>query len=317
MDEIKDFRGSTPVITRQAEDAARARLLRAMREPAPAPRRRLTPRPVWRLAFAASLSVAVAVGGGIALTGDDGGRSVLIPVASVQQLGERAARAAATNPYETVPSPGKWLYVKETIAPLREEPEPEVDRSKRTTLELWNSVDGRQTALDDGKGRLVIHEAGPGVTAADLAEGPVTPERVLARIRAAVAETPAPPGDDGPDEQRIVETISRVMNEQALEPEVRAALFRALPMIEGVSVKQDAVDAAGRHGVAFAYTGRWERFEIILNPEEYTYLGTYGETVATRTYTTPAGTREVKAGTPVVWTAHLRAGIVDEPGERP
>lgn len=37
MDEIKNFRSSTPVITRDAENAARVRLLEAMREPTPAP----------------------------------------------------------------------------------------------------------------------------------------------------------------------------------------------------------------------------------------------------------------------------------------
>ncbi|MGW0203009.1 CU044_5270 family protein [Nonomuraea sp. NPDC003201] len=309
MDEIKNFRGSTPTITRQAEDAARARLLRAMSEPAPAPRRRL-PRPVWSMTLAASLAVAVGVG--VTLVREPG----FTPVASVQELSERAARAAASDPYKTVPSPGKWLYVKESIAPLRAEPAPEVDRDRRMTLELWNSVDGKQTALDDGEGKLVIHETGPGITAADLAEDPVTPERTLARIRAAVAATPAEPGDDKPAEQRIVETIGQVMSEQAVEQKVRAALFRALPMVQGVSVKQDAVDAAGRHGIALVYTGPWERFEIILSPEDYRFLGTYSETVATRTYT--AGQpREVKAGTPVGWTAHLEAGIVDKPGDRP
>ncbi len=315
MDEIKNFRSSTPVITRQAENTARARLLQAMREPAPAPPRRRMPRLAWRLALAASL--AAAVGTGVALTNDGGGQQAFTHVASVQELGERAARAAVIDPSKTVPSPGKWLYVKETIAPLREEPAPAVDRDKRTTLELWNSVDGKQTALDDGKGKLVVHETGPGITAADLGEAPVTPERMLERIRAAIAEAPVPPGDDKSEEQRIVESISQLMSGQSLEPEVRAALFRALPMIQGVSIKQDAVDAAGRHGIAFAYTGRWERFEIILNSKDYTYLGSYGETVATRTYSPPSGTREIKAGTPVVWTAHLESKIVDKPGERP
>lgn len=87
-------------------------------------------------------------------------------------------------------------------------------------------------------------------------------------------------------------------------------------MVPGVSVKQDAVDAAGHHGIALVHTGPWERFELILSPQDYRFLGTYGETVADRTFT--AGQRlEVKAGTPVVWSARLAAGIVDRPGERP
>ncbi|GAA3258038.1 CU044_5270 family protein [Nonomuraea helvata] len=303
MDEIKNFRGATPTITRHAENAARARLLHAMQEPTPASPRRRTPRLAWRLVLAAAL--AGAVGTGAALIGD-GGQPAITPVASVRDLGERAARAAATDHYRTVPSPGKWLYVKETIAPLREEPAPDVDPGRRTTLELWNSVDGRQTALDDGKGRLVI-EPGPGTTAADLAKAPVTPEQMLTRIKAGLGE--APPGDTSPEDQRIFETISQLMSGQVLEKDVRAALFRALPMIPGMSIKQDAVDAAGRHGVAFAYTGPEERFEIILNPEDYRYLGTYGESLASRTHP--------KAGVPLVWTAQLEAEIVDKPGARP
>ncbi|MEU7895597.1 hypothetical protein AB0B45_22420 [Nonomuraea sp. NPDC049152] len=109
--------------------------------------------------------------------------------------------------------------------------------------------------------------------------------------------------------------ILRLMGGQALVPEVRVALFRALPMIEGVSVKPDAVDAAGRHGVAFVYTGDWERFEIIVSSEDYRFLGTYGESVADRTFPSEkVGT--VKAGTPLVWSAQLETKVVDKPGLR-
>lgn len=80
--------------------------------------------------------------------------------------------------------------MKDTIAPLRQEPEPEVDRDRRVTLETWHSLDGRQTALDDGRGKLVVHEVGPGLTSADLAEAPVTPEEMIARIGSSVDAAP-------------------------------------------------------------------------------------------------------------------------------
>ncbi|GAA3652379.1 hypothetical protein GCM10022224_014090 [Nonomuraea antimicrobica] len=329
MDEIKQFLGATPVITSEARETARARLLREMHEPAPAPVRRRTlriPRLTWQLGVATVAAAALVVGFGV-LRGDD--RSAAL--ASVKDLGERAARTAEHDPdaaYKRTPTSGQWLYVKETIAPLLAEPRPEVDRDRRETLETWHSLDGKQMAIDDGAGKLVIEEVTTGLTGADLAKAPVTPDAVLAKIKASVAATPASPFDQGASEpERTFKTIGTLMGGQALTPEVRAALFRALPMVEGVSVKQDAVDAAGRHGVAFAYTGAEERSEIIVDAEDYRFLGRYGENLADRPFpsqgvVTPAPTSPseqtgtVKAGAPLVWSAQLETEVVGKPGER-
>ncbi|MFB4271399.1 CU044_5270 family protein [Nonomuraea sp. GTA35] len=321
MDEFGRFLDATPAITGEAKEAARTRLLQAIREPVPTPPmplpRRRRPHLAWRLALAASVALAVSAGV-LAVRGDE--QPATTPVASVQELGDKAARSAETDPYETTPSPGRWLYVKQTIAPLRKEPEPEVDRDKRITLETWHSLDGKQIALDDGRGKLVIEEYGPGITAADLDKAPVTPEEMIARIGASVDATPVTEFDDADAtrQERIFRTISRLLGEQPLVADVRAALFRALPMIEGVSVKQDAIDAAGRHGVAFHYAGAWERLEIIVSAQDYRFLGTYGESVADRTFNPPGGaTRTVKAGTPLVWSARMTAKVVDKPGDQP
>ncbi|MFI7687603.1 hypothetical protein ACIBQ6_00965 [Nonomuraea sp. NPDC049655] len=102
---------------------------------------------------------------------------------------------------------------------------------------------------------------------------------------------------------RIFRTISQLLGEQPLVADVRAALFRALPMIQGVAV---------------AYTGTWERFEIIVSAQDYQFLGTYGESVADRTFDLPGGaTRTVKAGTPLVWSARMTAKVVDKAGDQP
>ncbi|MEV0202251.1 hypothetical protein [Nonomuraea sp. NPDC050691] len=128
------------------------------------------------------------------------------------------------------------------------------------------------------------------------------------------------------EQERAFQTISTLMGGQPLTPQVRAALFRALPMIDGVSVKQDAVDAAGRHGVAFAYTGTRERSEIIVDAEDYRFLGLYGENLADRPFPEEAGAAAslpsgadgtVKAGAPLVWSAQLETKVVDKPGARP
>ncbi|GAA2786551.1 hypothetical protein [Nonomuraea dietziae] len=200
--------------------------------------------------------------------------------------------------------------MKETIAPLLNEPHPEVDRDSRMTRETWQSLDGKQTALDDGEGKLIIEEARPDITAADLAKSPVTPEESLARIEAVVDATPASPFDDGASrQQRVFQAISQLMREQALTPEVRAALFRALPMVEGVTVKQDAVDATGppRRGVrlhrpvgALRDRPQLGRLPVPGNVPR----GHRDRTLETIT---------VKAGTPLSWTAHWRPSSSTSP----
>lgn len=321
MDEIRQFRGSTPVITPEAENAARARLLLAMREPTPASasasvKRWRMPRLAWRLAIAAAAAVAV-VGGVTVVRGTD--RPATIAVASVQDLGERAAESVLG---EVVPSPGQWLYVKTSLGAQISPPRPELDPVKRETVDRWFSLDGKQLAEPDETGKLVFveldefEEPGPVITGRDLAQGPVTPEGVLAKVTEVVEKTPESPFDDGASRQQLVfEKILELMSGEPLAPEVRAALFRALPMIEGVTLKQDAVDAAGRKGVAFAFTGRWERLEIILNAEDFGFLGTYAEMVVDRTLE-HGSVGLVKAGSITGWSAQLETKVVDKPGLR-
>ncbi len=54
-------------------------------------------------------------------------------------------------------------------------------------------------------------------------------------------------------------TIGDLLGESIAPPEVSAALYRAAALIPGVTVVPDAVDAAGRHGVAVAFDGSGTR----------------------------------------------------------
>ncbi|MFF4621630.1 hypothetical protein [Nonomuraea jabiensis] len=97
-----------------------------------------------------------------------------------------------------------------------------------------------------------------------------------------------------------------------------AARTRLLQAIREPAPMPPIPAPTGRHGVAFVYTGARERFEIILSAQDYRFLGTYGESVAERTFDLPGGaTRTVKAGTPLVWSARMTARIVDKPGDQP
>ncbi|GAA2845088.1 hypothetical protein GCM10010517_01420 [Streptosporangium fragile] len=312
MEEIKRFRASTAAITREAEAAARARLLHEIRTGREPGRRRL-PRYAWRIVLAGAFAVVMGLGVIRSQTPS------VVPVASVQELSERAAEAAETHDGPE-PSSGQWLYVKERLAPGAGVG---VNLDERTTSETWTSVDGKHQAWYQPGGNLLVQGTHPGISAAELAEPPVTPQKVLSRIDTVTADAMAGWLDsDGspyrePREQRLFQAIYQLMGEQALSPEVRAALFRALPSIKGVTVRPDAVDADGRRGVAFAYTGDWARYELILSPDDFRYLGTYGVTVKDRTNYSASGSVFVPAGTPLVLSAQLETHLVDRAGQRP
>ncbi|MED7931290.1 CU044_5270 family protein [Nonomuraea sp. LP-02] len=309
MSTIKDFRRDTPPMTAQAENAARARLLAAARGPEP----RRAPRPVRRLGRQAALAgaLAVAIGTGVVVARD---QPHVVQVANVRELGERAAQAAYDD-HGQVPGPGQWLYIRERQAPQSGDGGYGVDVSRRVVWEQWTSVDGKQVAAMVN-GKLLVQGNHPGLGAADLARQPITPEGVLARIRQSLEDMHMVWGGSEPPpsmDERLFQAVYQLMGTQALPPEVRAALFRGLATIPGVSFTEDVVDADGRRGVAFSHTGHWARYDLILDPVDFHFLGTYG--VQTTEYDDPSSS-VIKAGTPLTLTARLDAKVVDGPGRR-
>ncbi|MGI5205522.1 CU044_5270 family protein [Spirillospora sp. CA-108201] len=57
-------------------------------------------------------------------------------------------------------------------------------------------------------------------------------------------------------------------------PGVRAALYRAIAEIPGVRLRDDGVDAAGRHGVAVTRTQDGVRDELVFDRASHRFLGT-------------------------------------------
>ncbi|MFK4041621.1 CU044_5270 family protein [Nonomuraea wenchangensis] len=321
MSTLKEFRRDTPPMTAQVENAARARLLAAARgsEPRRGPRpavrlaERLAERLGWRLGWRAALAgaLAVAVGTGVVVARD---QPRVVPVANVRELGERAAQAAYDDRGQA-PNPGQWLYIRERQAPQSKDGGHGVDLSRRVVWEQWTSVDGKQVAaLINGK--LLVQGNHPGLGAADLARQPITPEGVLTTIRQKLedmhmvwGESQQPPSMD----EQLFQAVYQLMGTQSLPPEVRAALFRGLATIPGVSFTEDVVDADGRHGVAFSHTGERARYDLILDPVDFRFLGTYG--VQTTAYD-DSSSFVIEAGTPLTLTARLDAKVVDGPGQR-
>jgi hypothetical protein len=88
-------------------------------------------------------------------------------------------------------------------------------------------------------------------------------------------------GAPGPAAEAFT-TIGDLMRGQVVPPQVSAALFRAAALIPGVTVVPDAMDAAGRPGVAVAFdshsrlaNGRSEdvRQEWVFNKSTLQFMG--------------------------------------------
>ncbi|MEU1465551.1 hypothetical protein ABZ467_33825 [Streptomyces sp. NPDC005727] len=93
-------------------------------------------------------------------------------------------------------------------------------------------------------------------------------------------------------------------------PQTTAFLYRVAARIPGTTVVPDAVDAAGRHGVAITLDGQAEdRQEWIFDKSTYAFLGFRD--------VTREDTAIGKAGSVLQTTAVLERAVVDRVGEEP
>jgi hypothetical protein len=295
-----------------------AALPQAARERAPRPARRWG---VRRLAPAGALGVVMVAGITVAQNVGVGSRQGMLPgtqVANARELGDRAAKAAESQPYHR-PGPDQWAYVKYRTAPLMDMNTWWTGVSKTLeTSELWNRVDGRAEA-HIRNGKLVVHDfdadprvrifGGPMFNVGNYDTLPTEPAALSHRLHARYRNQVGPTTDGD-----VFETMSSLLGDQ-LPPKLRAALFRALPTLHGVTLQRDAVDAVGRHGVAFTMLHDYLREVIIIDPATYRFLGDYR--YAVRDYQRPGDAGVIRAGTYITSSAQISAGIVDRPGQRP
>jgi hypothetical protein len=354
MDEIDLVRAARPSDTypAPARAAARARLDAAIAgaaapaTPEPAsqgwrPRRR-----VRRVAVAGALAVAVAV----ALTvtqqlSRDGAPPPAAPAANAAELADRAAAAATAHPAPT-PGPHQWVYSRQLRV--------EHGGGEPFSEEHWARVDGRKLAYPISDRRVdhaekVVKETrdyrsmagrpgcpdppdrippavGLGRFFPDPAAVPTDPDGLLAAVYRLVQDPACAPALVGDTVQDRAFSLIDGMLQTLLPAEVRAALFRALAKIPGVTVVQGATDAAGRRGVAFARAAAiegpgssdWLRLEIILDRHAARYLG--ARQVVTRDHFLPDTGRRgtwLREGQVLVSRAQLALGVVDAPCRRP
>ncbi len=103
--------------------------------------------------------------------------------------------------------------------------------------------------------------------------------------------------------------VGDLVHESLIPPAQAAALYRAAARIPGVFVIDDAVDAAGRHGVAVARIDEGQRQELIFDKETKEFLGE-------RQVAVEDGSMGIKKGDVTSRTAVLERTVVDKRGER-
>ena len=272
------------------------------------------------------------------------GTAVLV----ARQLPEdREPAAPATTAAEPNPRPHQWVYTKELRV--------EYGGHKPFTMELWDRVDGKKFArptsdrrtagapkvrkeqmqlppfpqgCPPGQPRRIRPAVGLGAFFPNPAAVPTDPDGLLAAIYRLVEDPACAPILVGDTVQDRAFMLIDGMLQTVQPPEVRAALYRALAKIPGVTVIQGATDAAGRRGVALARAAAiegpgssgWLRLEIIVDPDTYRYLG--ARHVVTRDHfipDTPTGSKgtRFRKGQVLVSRAQVALAVVDAPCQRP
>jgi len=306
--------------------------------PRSATRRRSVPHLRWRIALAGGLAAALA-GGVVTLYPSNVDRGA--PPDSVtgepspieaQQLLRLAALAAATT-RELTPRPDQFILIESTFstmatskpagpgAPPPPAPSPatmEWGPARTMQTQEWRSADGtRDGLLRDGNGAAVRT---PGCvngkeTFTDMPGGapapcqvlpgylkdlPTDPDAMLAHLRRTDMA-----------QQGVYSTAVGLLFQGYLAPPARAALFRALATLPGITVVEDLADAAGRHGVAVTRTSDGVRGALIFDPASHAFLGARTDVVAANN---PLGLPF--GATP--WShAITRYAVVDQVGQLP
>lgn len=285
------------------------------------------PRPRRRWAFAAvplaagATAVALATGGlldhhpvpgpdAAATSGPSRGAATATPAAV---LLDRIATVAASKTAPAVRD-DQYIHITSTVAFSGQDAQNPVMRlDKPHQRQIWLSVDGSRPGLLRENGEeLKLDAQGAGTDRAPSLNAPTyrylesLPTDPGALLKKIYDETKG--AGPGPDQEAFV-TIGDLLREQLAPPKVSAALYKAAAKIPGVTVVGDAVDAAGRHGIAVARTHEGERTEWIFDKQTLEFLGERSVMVE--------DTARAKSGQVTATTAVMSRSVTDKPGETP
>ncbi|MGP3969392.1 CU044_5270 family protein [Streptomyces sp. 6N223] len=170
------------------------------------------------------------------------------------------------------------------------------------TLTVPGEVPDCHGAVDPGEGNPNPEEPGHG-SYDWLAQLPTEPGALLDWL---YEETE---GQGNNPEDGVFQAVTEMITESVMPPDLAAAIYEAAAGIPDVELVDEAVDAAGREGIAIARTERGQRTELIFDAETYEYLGHRSVLVRDQ-----SGLEE---GTVMGSSAVLQRAVVEELGERP
>lgn len=321
--------------TRQAEQTGNDR---GARRTTPARTRRFgLPRPAITLPALAA-TVAVVIGAVVVTSGGEARQGGLatgpaltttVGVASsegVPQLLDEIALAAADGKHP-VAGPGQYVYIESKVAETfvrTVDDKSSLASHALHTRQVWKSPDGTKGWLidpavnDSPEGEtLSLPDEQGNTPQADLnspsydylAKLTTDPDKLLAKI---YKETE---GQGNTPDQQAFTTIGDLLRQSYPPGELYSALFKTAAKIPGVVVVDDAVDAAGRHGVAVARLDETsgQREEWIFDKKTHVFLG--DRTVQVKGTSGEDGL--IKPGTVVATSAIVKRAIVDGIKETP
>jgi hypothetical protein len=205
----------------------------------------------------------------------------------------------------------QFVYIKSKVAWTSQTNDEPAKLDPIHQREVWLSVDGTQEGMlydaDAGFHNEPLEKETPGIPSntsyRHLQTLPTDPDRMFKWI------TSVSEGSSSKDEANFV-LVGDLTRESLMPPAQAAALYRAAARISGVFVIDDAVDAAGRHGVAVARIDDGERNELIFDKKTKEFLGERSVAVKDLSW-------GFKKGDVTARTAILERTVVDKRGERP
>jgi len=316
--------------------AGRARLLAAGAEPVAKRtpgRRLLLPAGVTAVAAAVAAVLTITLTSGPVAKPADAGHARPVhpgpaqPASLVARVLGTAARTVAAEPL-TEPENGQWFYSR-TIDTQTGQP--------TQTDEEWITFDSTKSAYHGPGGQLIIHTEtgaptippGTGALAAfddnttpltsynALAALPETPPALLAAVAAELART----GETNFGQvaatalpQREFAWLSGALWNAyaAAPPAALAAVYRAIATIPGVTVDQQATDAAGRPAIGI--TDDRGQYELLLSPSTYQPVGEITRNPAIKVKKGNGAAKTLPPQTESI--AYLQISEVSAPGQR-
>ncbi|MCT9075109.1 CU044_5270 family protein [Streptomyces fulvoviolaceus] len=278
-------------------------------------------RRTWRPAVLLPLA-SMALAGALLVTFTSGDPETPAPVSATATLNRIAVAAMASD--ETPVRDDQFVYVRRLVIENKGTFEGPVRLGAPHTSEVWTSQNPEPVRVlgwmrDSGKdaimpGQMLPIESPSAVPAGFdhptykwLASLPTDPDALLQLLYKQVRVA-----DDESKEQAVFSQIGDLLSGTVMPPENTAALYKAAARIPGVRELPDAVDAAGRHGIAITREDARSatRDEWIFDKKTLAFLGA-------RNYITHDETKGITSDTLFGSTAVLRHAVVDRHGEEP